>query len=126
MIDKKIILIIEDEDSLVFAYKTKFEKAGYTVWFASDGDRARAIIAGSPPDMVLLDLVLPWTSGFDLLQKIKETATWKNVPVLVLTNLSSEKDIERIKELGANEYLIKANIKINDIVKKVEGIIGPP
>lgn len=116
---KPRILVIEDDQFMLKAHEIKFTHEGFDIWFAKDGDEALAFLARERPDAVLLDLMLPHTSGFDVLVAIRKNDVWKDVPVIVMTNLGQPQDIERAKSLGANDYLIKANTKISDVVKKV-------
>jgi DNA-binding response OmpR family regulator len=116
---KPQILIVEDDQFMLKAHEIKFTHEGFDIWFAKDGDEALAFLSRERPDVVLLDLMLPRTSGFDVLATIRKNNTWKDVPVIVMTNLGQPQDIERAKLLGASDYLIKANTKISDVVKKV-------
>ncbi len=116
---KPRILVVEDDQFMLKAHEIKFTHEGFDIWFAKDGDEALAFLARERPDVVLLDLMLPHTSGFDVLAAIRKHPVWKNVPVIVMTNLGQPQDVERAKLLGANDYLIKANTKISDVVKKV-------
>lgn len=117
---KKNILVIEDDMFLVKAYQVKLEKEGFGVWVATDGKEAIEFLKKDPPALVLLDLMLPYASGFDILNSIKKQDGWKQVPVIVLSNLGQDQDIERAKALGISEYLVKANTKISDIAAKVK------
>lgn len=116
---KPRILVVEDDQFMLKAHEIKFTHEGFEIWFAKDGDEALAFLAHERPDVVLLDLMLPHTSGFDVLAAIRKNNIWKDVPVIVMTNLGQPQDIERAKSLGASDYLIKANTKISDVVKKV-------
>jgi len=118
--NKKTVFVIEDDVFLIKAYQIKFEKAGADVWTVADGNEALKFLEKDPPNVVLLDLLLPGISGFDVLTEIRKNEKWKNVPVFVLSNLSQTQDIERAKTLGIDEYLVKANTKINDIVERVK------
>jgi len=117
---KKIVFVIEDDMFLVNAYQIKFEKEGFGVWVASDGKEALGFLEKDPPGVVLLDLLLPSVSGFEILAAIRKSEKWKNVPVFVLTNLGQVQDMERVRALGVEDYLVKANTKISDIVEKVK------
>lgn len=114
------ILIVEDDPFLVKAYSVKFQKEGMETIVAKSAEEAYAFFSGEPAGVVLLDLMLPGISGFDVLIAIRKHPTWGKVPVLILTNLGQESDVARGKELGANDYIVKANTKINDIVGKVK------
>lgn len=118
--DTRGILVVEDEPFLVDAYRVKFAKEGVPARFVSDGMEALALLRGEPPALVLLDILLPGISGFEILKAIKENERWKNVPVLVLSNLSQPKDVGRCMELGASEFIVKADTKINDIALRVK------
>ena len=118
--NKKIVFVVEDDVFLVKAYQIKFEKVGVEVWAVTDGKEALKFLGKDPPNVVLLDLLLPGVSGFDILAEIRKNEKWKNVPVYILTNLSQSEDVERAKALGVEEFLVKANTKINDIVEKVK------
>lgn len=119
-LSKKTVLIIEDDLFLVKAYQVKFQKEGIETKIASDGKEALALLEKEPPAVVLLDLMLPGISGFTVLEAIRKNDKWKNVPVLILSNLGQPQDIERGKDLGVKDYIVKANIKISDIVAKVK------
>jgi CheY-like chemotaxis protein len=115
------VLVIEDELFLVEAYRMKFAKEGVNAQFVTNGAEAVALLTKQgPPSVILLDLLLPEVSGFEVLGAIRKNDQWKDVPVLILSNLSQVKDIERCKELGVVEFIVKANTKINDIVEKVK------
>jgi len=121
--NKKTILVVEDDTFLVRAYKVKFGENGFDVLVASTGEEAMAYLEKDPVDLVLLDIMLPVTSGFDVLKAIRSNAKWGKVPVIVLSNLGQEQDIEKGKALGANDYIVKTDVKINDIVGKVMGYL---
>ncbi|OGM93727.1 hypothetical protein A2524_01330 [Candidatus Wolfebacteria bacterium RIFOXYD12_FULL_48_21] len=118
---KRTILIIEDDSFLVKAYQLRFEKEDMSVETVTTGTDALARLNQAPPHVVLLDLMLPGASGFDILAALRKLPAWKNVPVIILSNLGQPEDIKRAKDLGANDYVIKANMRINevaDVVKK--------
>lgn len=115
-----VVFIVEDDMFLLKAYEIKFKKAGIDVWTAADGKAALSFLEKDPPKIVLLDLLLPGISGFDILSAIRKNPKWKAVPVFILTNLGQSQEIERVKALGIEDYLVKANTKINDIVERVK------
>lgn len=117
---KKVIFIVEDEALLVKAYQAKFEKEKAEVWVASDGKEALGFLKKEAPSVVLLDLMLPGISGFDILEAIRKNDKWKKVPVIVLTNLGQLQDVERCRALGIEDYIIKANSRISDVAEKVK------
>lgn len=121
---KNTVFIIEDDPLVVRVYEMKFEKEGAEVIIATDGSEALSFLEKEidPPSVVLLDLMLPGVSGFDVLEAIRKNQKWKDVPVFILTNLGQPQDIERGKKLGVAEYIIKPHTKIQDVVDKVKKI----
>ena len=115
-----VVFVVEDDLLLVKAYQAKLEKEGLEVWIATDGKEAIEYVSKDPPNVVLLDLMLPVMSGYDVLAEFRKNEKWKNVPVLILTNLSQPADINKGKALGIDEYIMKSGMKIADIVKKLE------
>lgn len=119
-LDKKVVLIVEDDAFLAKAYEVRFKSEIIDVWMASDGNEAMAVLKKEPASVVLLDLMLPGPSGFEVLSAMKKSGTWKDVPVIILSNLGDDQDIERGKALGATGYLVKANVKMDEVVKKIK------
>lgn len=124
MADTKFILVVEDDP--ILKNLLGHTLAGkYQTLYASDGNEALALLEQNKPLLVLLDLMLPTMDGFAVLESIrKRTDELKDVPVIVVSNLGQQSDIDRAKSLGANEYLIKAEVPIEDIVKKIETMLG--
>jgi len=118
----KTVLIVEDDIYMVRAYVMKLDKEdGVKVESVSDGEEASEFIKKNKPvDLVILDLMLPKKSGFDVLKEMKENKLWKGVPVVILSNLGQQEDISRGKELGADDYIIKADTNINEVIKKIK------
>ena len=113
------ILVVEDDKFLANAYRVKLEKTGFEVRIAMDGEEGSVAAAEFEPDLILLDIMLPGISGFDVLEAIRKNDKWKSVPVLILSNLGQAEDIEKGKKLGVKEYIIKANAKINEVIELV-------
>lgn len=120
----KTILIVEDDQFLTKAYQIKFKAEGFDVWIATDGQQALSYLSKQPPQAVLLDLMLPQVSGFDVLAAIRNSPQWKRVPVIIMSNLGQQQDIDRGKALGISDYIVKANVKINDVVERVRKLLG--
>lgn len=118
--DRKNILIVEDEVKLVKALENQFVKDGFGVSVAFDGDEALEFCKYKTPDFILLDLLLPKINGIEFLKKIKEKQFLKNVPVLILTNLTDDKSMMETRSLGVVGYLIKSNASLSDIVSIVK------
>ena len=119
----KKILVVEDETFLVKIYSVKLKKEGYDVAIATDGEEAVATAPRFDPDLILLDLILPKMSGFEVLAKLKANPATAKVPVIVLSNLGQSEDVERAKTLGAIDYLIKSNFSIQEVVEKIKSVL---
>lgn len=120
---KRTILLVEDDTFLAGMYVTKLELEGFRVVLASDGEQAVTLAEREVPDIMLLDIVLPKKSGFEVLQEIKAHATTKDVPVILLTNLGQKEDVEKGLKLGALDYLIKAHFMPSEVVAKVKRLV---
>lgn len=112
------ILIAEDDGLLQKVMRTKFEKAGYRVSIAGDGEEALAKMRAEKPALVLLDIRMPKKNGFEVLKEAKRDPAIADIPVLILSNLSQDPDIEKGLELGAADYIVKSDLSISDVVKK--------
>ncbi len=119
----KRILFIEDEEALQRSLGDALGNAGYEVLSATDGEEGLAAARRALPDLILLDLILPKKSGFEILTILKEDATTKNIPVIILTNLEGSQDVERALAGGATTYLVKANYSLEDILTKIQGVL---
>ncbi|OJI06952.1 MAG: response regulator [Candidatus Vogelbacteria bacterium CG22_combo_CG10-13_8_21_14_all_37_9] len=115
----KKIFIVEDDEFLRSLTVKRLEKEGYQVEVAVDGESALGKIKEAQPDIILLDLLLPGLSGFEVLKKIREDGPIKGTPVIVFSNLGQREDIEKAKALGVNDFLIKANFTLDDVVMKI-------
>ena len=118
----KHILIIEDNAFINSAYGTKFNRENIPYKIATDGEEALTKLqdeAGKLPGVIILDIILPKRNGFEVLSIIKNDSRTKMIPVIVLTNLNQEIERRRAMELGASEYLVKADTKIDTLVDKV-------
>lgn len=120
----KKILIIEDDTFLNDLESKKLTSEGYSVANANSFEDAVTELEKNTPDIVLLDLMFPGIDGFAMLEKIKKDEKTKGVPVLVFSNLSSDSDMSRAKDLGAHEFFIKSNFTLDEIASKISGIIG--
>jgi DNA-binding response OmpR family regulator len=114
------ILLIEDDQMLLDMYTLKFSEAGYEVFKAGTGKLGYEIAKKNKPDVILLDIILPQMDGFMVMENLKKDAVTKKIPVFFLTNLKQENDVEKGKELGAIDYLVKAMLTPTQILEKVE------
>lgn len=120
------VYVIEDDEPIVKAYEAKFTFENIRAQFAYDGIEALSKLRESGTDIpavILLDLMLPGMSGFEILEKLKADSLWKKIPVIILSNLGQEEDKERGLKLGAVEYLVKADTRMADIVSKVRSYV---
>ena len=117
------IVFIEDERTLQKMLGEALVAAGFSVASANDGETGLALVLQEMPDLVLLDLILPKMDGFSVLQTLKGDEKTKDIPVMVLTNLETAEDVEKVITLGATTYLVKANYDLPDIVTKVQEVL---
>lgn len=120
---KIIILIIEDDEILLRALYLVFHEANYTIATAADGDTGLKMAGRLKPDIVLLDLLLPKMNGFDFLKYFKADATLKNIPVVVLSNLGDQENIDKAKDLGAIDYFVKSGTNLDELKDKLAEIL---
>ena len=120
---RKIVLIVEDDEVLLRALYLLFHNSGYTIASATDGDSALKMTERLHPDLVLLDLLLPKMNGFDVLRNIKVDPKIKDIPVIVLSNLGDQSDIDKAKTLGALDYYVKANTELSSLEEKIKKIL---
>lgn len=118
------ILIVEDEDFLLEALESRFLMEGFDVLKARDGKEGLKLALESAPDLILLDIVMPIMDGVTMLHLLREDDKGKNIPVIFLTNLSSAESIYGPIENISSGYLIKANYKIDDVVRKTQETLG--
>ena len=117
------ILIVEDDEDLVALATHWLERAGYSVQHAGDGAAALKMLGGDPlPALVLLDVMLPKIDGFEVLRRIRADRRTRRLPVVMVTSFSRDKDAERGRALGANDYIVKPLMEL-DFLKRVEHIV---
>ncbi|MEK7530256.1 MAG: response regulator [Patescibacteria group bacterium] len=119
------LFIAEDDPLMSRMYEKAFRLGGHEVTMAFDGEEALASLQKMDPKpvLILLDVMMPKMSGFDVLRKLKEDEKMKAIPVIMLTNLAGQQDAEKGLELGAVTYLVKSQYKPQQVVKKVEEIM---
>lgn len=118
----KKILFVEDEPSLQKTLGEHLKDEGFEVISALDGQEGLRLAKEQIPDLILLDLILPKMSGFEVLQALKQTPETQNIQVLVLTNLEGLQDVQKAIDLGATTYLVKSDYHLQDIVAKVKKV----
>ena len=122
--NKKKVLIVEDDEHISRVYEIKLAKEGLTSITARDGEDAIAKIIAERPDLILLDLMLPKKDGFWVLEEMEKNPDLVKIPVIVLSNLGQQKDQDRALELGAEEYLVKVDTSIQEVIDKVKGYLA--
>lgn len=120
----KKILFVEDESALQRAATQVLTEEGYKVFSALDGETALKYAKKEHPDIILLDLVIPKKSGFEVLDELKKDPETKDIPVIILSNLESSEDIGKALERGATTYLVKTNYQLDEVVDKIKSILG--
>ncbi len=126
-IKKPKILIVEDESSLRKALADKFNREGFFVLDAKDGEAGLAVALKEEPNIILLDIVMPKMDGMSMLKKLREKNDWgKNVPVVLLTNLGTydEKMMKATKNDAQVCYLVKSNWGISEVMEKVKKMLS--
>lgn len=120
MPDSKKIMIVEDDSFVLDIYQTKLSQEGYTVIEARNGAEAMKKLEKEKPDLLLLDIVMPYMDGIEVLKKIKDREDLKNMPVILLTNLSQKEEINVGLGLGASDYLIKSHFTPSEVMEKIK------
>ncbi|OIO07298.1 response regulator [Candidatus Falkowbacteria bacterium CG_4_9_14_3_um_filter_36_9] len=118
--NKKRILVIEDDNILSSMYKTKLESDNYEVTVAVNGIDGLKLAKMGNYNLILLDIIMPLLDGFVVLEELKKDSKTKNTPVILLTNLGTEEDVEKGKKLGAVDYIVKANMTPKEINKRIK------
>lgn len=116
----KIILWAEDDKLLSTILVKKLQSLGHTVLKANNGDEAIKFAEEKTPDIIILDILLPGMTGFDILQRLKMNPKMAHVPAIMLSNMNRQSDIDKSKALGAQKFLVKAAVSLDEIVKEVE------
>ncbi len=115
----KKILLVEDDDGLASVYETRLDAEGFAVKRVANGEEALAAAIAYKPDLVLLDAMMPKVSGFDVLDILRNTPETANTRIIMLTALSQDADKQRAEDLGVDEYLVKSQVVIADVVERI-------
>jgi Response regulators consisting of a CheY-like receiver domain and a winged-helix DNA-binding domain len=119
------ILLVEDDPMVVRMYARKFKKEGFGLALAYNGEKGLEELKKERPDIILLDIMMPKMSGLEMLKIVKDDPQYKDLPVVMLTNLGDRaEDVKKCKELGAEDYWVKANMQLNEITDKVKKILA--
>ena len=117
------ILLAEDDRFLRKAAETALKRQGFAVLVAVDGEEALRVVRAEAPDLVLLDLIMPKLQGFEVLRALKADAATARIPVIILSNLGQDSDVKQAMEAGAAAYFVKANLSLQDLVKRVGEVL---
>ncbi len=112
---KKKILLVEDDKFLIRTYGYKLEDSGYEILRLEDGVNVLPVAKEKNPDLILLDIIMPNRNGFDVLRDLKSDKEAKNIPVIIVSNLSQQKDVEEGLNLGAEKFIVKSNISFQGL-----------
>ena len=121
---KKKILLVEDDMALAAVYRSRLEIEGFDVREVHNGEDALSATVEYHPDLILLDVMMPKISGFDVLDILRNTPETANVRIVMPTALSQPKDKERAESLGVDDYLVKSQVVIGDVVARVKHHLG--
>lgn len=119
------ILLVEDDNNLREIYEARLQAEGYTIVSAMDGEEALVIAKKEKPDLIISDVMMPRVSGFEMLDILRNTDGLKEVKVIMLTALGQAEDKVRADSLGADRYLVKSQVTLEDIVKAAQELLGP-
>ena len=117
------ILLVEDDRFLRRAAEASLRQRGFAVTVAADGEEALAKVRAEIPDLILLDLLMPKVTGIEVLRALRAEEATKGIRVLILSNSSREQDLEAIKELGVTDYLVKANLSLQELGDRVAQLL---
>ena len=121
---KKKISLVEDDEMLSQVYRSRFEIEGFDVKEVYNGEDALSAAISFKPDIILLDAMMPRISGFDVLDILRNTPETANITIIMLTALSQPRDKERAESLGVDDYLVKSQVVIGDVVARVKKHLG--
>ena len=117
------ILVVEDEEILLTALSEELKQEGFNVLGAKDGVEGVEKAVAEKPDLILLDLVMPRLDGIGALKQLKENTVTKDIPVVILTNLSDYDKISDALSFGAMDYLVKANYRLEELINKIKTVL---
>jgi CheY-like chemotaxis protein len=118
------VMLVEDDNNLIEIYQARLEAEGYTIVTAHDGEEALALAVKERPDLIISDVMMPKISGFDMLDILRSTTETKNTKVIMMTALSQAEDKTRADKLGADRYLVKSQVTLEDVVRVAREVLG--
>ncbi|MCL2174398.1 response regulator [Candidatus Saccharibacteria bacterium] len=124
MNNKRKILLVEDDETLASVYKQRLELEGFDVQHVGNGEKALDAAISFMPELILLDVMMPKLNGFDVLDILRNTPQTQGIRIIMLTALSQPKDAERARELGVDDFLVKSQVVIGDVVARIKYQLG--
>jgi len=122
---EKYVLVVEDDPFYSKIYKTKLEKEKINAQLSGNGNEAlKSIEENGIPELILLDLLMPEKDGFQTVEDLKKDEKTKDIPIIILSNLSQEEDIKKVMDMGVTEYLVKANTPLQTVIDKIKSHLG--
>ncbi len=118
------VLIVEDDKFIAEALAKKFKENNFDIGHLENGEKVVAEMITQKPDIVILDVLLPGKDGFEILKELKKDNKTKDIPVIIVSNLGSKGDLEKARQLGAVDFMIKATVTPADIVEKAQKVIA--
>jgi two-component system, chemotaxis family, response regulator WspR len=122
--DKKKILIVEDDNFVAEVYLAKLSEMGYETALAQNGEEGLVELKKGKVDLILLDILMPIMSGIEMLEEVKKHEEWKDIPVILLTNIGEKESIQKAREMGVKNYLIKSHFTPAEVIEKVESVFS--
>jgi len=119
----KSILLVEDDPFLTDIYTTKLKESGFGVRVATTGEECLKMLSDKAPDLMLLDIVLPGTDGWEVIRKIKKEDKFKDLKIIILSNLGQRVDVEKGLQLGAVKYFIKAHYTPSEVIAEIKKML---
>lgn len=118
------IMLVEDDNNLREIYEARLAAEGYEIISAADGEAALALAIKEKPDLIISDIMMPKVSGFDMLDILRSTTETKNTKIIMMTALNQAEDKEKAESLGADLYLVKSQVTLEDVVRSAKGLLG--
>jgi len=118
--EKKKILIVEDDNFVAEVYFSKLMEMGYEAVLAQNGEEGLEALKKNKVDLILLDILMPIMDGMEMLEEVKKVEEWRNIPVILLTNVGEKESVQKVREMGVNSYLIKSHFTPAEVIEKIE------